>query len=179
LKPPLPGSKASTWICKTCGAVYFGSADGGAECHGVTRSEPGMSGRSVAPVEGRVEAIAPSIPPENVQRLLKSFVPGDFSGPDRRRHKRYPVTVPVIVLPLAADFRINGEPVQMTTANVSLGGAAFIHTRFIDVPYLAIDFTLAGLELLQVVLQVLRVRNIGPVYEVAGQFISSVSQAPT
>ena len=66
---------------------------------------------------------------------------------------------------------------QMTTVNVSLGGAALIHTRFVDAPYLALDFTGAGLELLQVVLKVWRVRSLGLVYEVAGEFISKLSPA--
>jgi hypothetical protein len=87
--------------------------------------------------------------------------------------------VPVVALPLASDFRINGEPVQMTTANVSLGGAALIHTRFVDTPYLALDFKAATIESLQVVLKVLRVRSLGPVYEVSGEFISRLSQIPT
>jgi hypothetical protein len=176
LQPPTPNSEVSAWLCKTCGAVYFGSDDGGAECCGVTRSE--TDNPFISPVEVNMQAAAPSVPSENVQRLIKSLVPGEYTGPDRRIHKRYAVTVPVIVLPLTSDFRINGEPVQMTTANVSLGGAALIHTRFIDGPYLALDFTVAGIELLQVVLKVLRVQGAGPVYEVGGQFISRLSQTP-
>jgi hypothetical protein len=60
----------------------------------------------------------------------------------------------------------------MTMANISLGRAALLHTRFVDAPYLAIDFTAAGLELLQVVFKVLRCRSLGPVYEIGGQYIS-------
>jgi hypothetical protein len=87
--------------------------------------------------------------------------------------------VPVLVLPLARDFRVAGEPMQMTTVNVSLGGAALVHTRFIDAPYLALDFSVAGVELMQVILHVLRVRSTGLVYEIGGKFISRLSQSPS
>jgi hypothetical protein len=179
LEPPTPSAEVRTWLCKTCGAIYFGSEDGGADCRGVTRRETDMENAFVARVEVNMQAATSSVPPENVRRLIKTLVPAEYTGPDHRIHKRYPVAVPVVVLPLALDFRIVGEPVQMTTANISLGGAALIHTRFLDAPYLALDFTVAGVELLQVVLKVLRVNSTGPVYEMAGQFISRLSQAPS
>jgi hypothetical protein len=136
LRPPSPDSQAATWICKSCGAVYFGSVLEDEHSRGVSLSEHSGIHTTVAPVKVKWEPTAPSIPPENVQRLVKSLVPDDYTGPDRRQHKRYAVAVPVVALPLAADFRIDGEPVQMTTANVSLGGAALIHTRFVDAPVL-------------------------------------------
>jgi hypothetical protein len=178
LQPPTPNARVSTWLCKTCGAIYFGSEDGGAGCCGVTRCEADANDASGARFKVNMEAASPPIPPKNVQRLIKSLVPGEYTGPDRRAHKRYPVTVPVVVLPLTSDFRIDGEPIQMTTVNISLGGAALMYTRFLDAPYLALDFSIAGVELLQVILKVLRVHSTGPVYEMAGQFISRLSQPP-
>jgi hypothetical protein len=80
-----------------------------------------------------------------------------------------------VAVPLGNDFRIIGEPVHMTTMNLSLGGAALIHTRFTDAPHFALDFSTAGFKLMQVVMQVLRVRNVGPVYEVAGRFLSRLT----
>jgi hypothetical protein len=91
---------------------------------------------------------------------------------------RYRMAVPVVAVPLGRDFRVNGEPLRMTTMNVSLGGASLIHTRFTEAPYFALDFTAAGVEHLQVILEVLNVRNFGPVYEIAGRFIDGVSQKP-
>ena len=179
LKPPKPDAQASAWLCKKCGAVYFCADDGdGDERLGVSRAEPKPENPFAARVEVKLDAKSPSVPPENVQRLVKSLVTETYTGDDRRRHKRYPVTVPVVAVALGSDFRIVGEPVRMTTADVSLGGAALIHTRFVDAPYLALDFSTAGVELMQVVMKVLRVRNIGPVYQVAGEFISQLSQRP-
>jgi hypothetical protein len=99
------------------------------------------------------------------------------AGADRRRHKRYPVMVPVAAVPLAADFRVVGAAMQMTTANISLGGAALIHTRFVDSPYLALDINAIEMDRLQVVFRVLRVQSRGIVYEIGGEFISRLSEA--
>jgi hypothetical protein len=96
---------------------------------------------------------------------------------DKRQHKRYMITVPVIAIPLADDFRVDGEPIQMTTANISVGGAAVVHTRYINAKNLALDFSVAGLESVQVVLKVLRVGSLGPVYQISGEFISRLSSA--
>jgi hypothetical protein len=171
LEPPVPNFKASAWICTTCGAIYFGRSDGGAERRGVIRMDSAVQSPFVV-------GTASSIAAESVLRLAKSLAADEFTGPERRRHKRYRVVVPVLVLPLASDFRIDGEAMQMMTRNVSLGGAALIHTRFVDAPYLALDFMGAGLDLLQVVFKVLRVRSLGLTYEVGGEFISQMSPAP-
>jgi hypothetical protein len=171
LRPPTIDSKASAWRCKKCSAIYFcADDDEGEESFGIERIDP----KSYDPF--LVGADVHFIPPENVKRLVKAATPNTFARIDLRKHKRHPITVPVIAVPLAADFRVSGEPMKMTTLNVSLGGAALLHTRVVDVPYLAIDFSAAGIELMQVVLRVLRVRNVGAVYEVAGEFVSQLSQ---
>jgi hypothetical protein len=170
LETPAPDAKTSIWVCTSCGAIYFARNDGGQERSGVFRVDPAAQNPFAAPV-------APSVPPEYIQRLVKSHQADQYTGPDRRLQKRYDIAVPVVALPLGPDFRVIGEPLQMTTANLSLGGAALLHTRFIDAPNLALDYTAAGVDL-QVVLKVLRVRSLGLVYEVAGEFISHLAQAP-
>jgi hypothetical protein len=65
---------------------------------------------------------------------------------------------------------------EMTTLNVSLYGAALLHTRHTAAPYLALDFTMDGSTLLQTVMRVLRVRSMGLGYEVAGEFVSGLTQ---
>jgi hypothetical protein len=172
LRPPDPTLKACAWSCSECGAVYFGSDDGNAEHQGLLRIVS-VAQNPFTPTSRY------SIPPENVQRLIRSPKQDEYTGPDRRGQKRHVVNVPVVAVPLASDFRVDGETVQMTTANVSLGGAALVHTRFVESQYLAIDFAAAGLHSLQVVLRVLRVRSVGPAYEVSGEFISRVSHMPS
>ena len=65
----------------------------------------------------------------------------------------------------------------MKIMDISQGGAALAYTRFSDFPHYALDFTAAGIELLQVVLKVLRVGHSGPIYEVAGKFVSRITGA--
>lgn len=172
LQPPTPELKASAWYCTTCGAVYFGSDDDRTQSHGIYRADPAVQNPFV-------ESAGPSIPSENVKRIISALAPEEYKGPELRRHKRYPVVVPVIALPLSLDFRIDGEPMQMTTADVSLGGAAFVYTRFVNAHYLAIDFTAAGVQPLQAVLKVLRVQSLGLVYKVSGEFISRLILSET
>jgi hypothetical protein len=82
-----------------------------------------------------------------------------------------------VAVPLGPDFRVIGDPLHMTTANVSLGGAALIHTRFVAAPNLALDFRTADSNM-QVVLRVSHVRSLGLVYKVGGEFISQLSSTP-
>jgi hypothetical protein len=169
LETPAPDSKASIWLCNSCGAIYFARNNVENERRGVLRVDPDIQNPFVA-------AVAPSISQEYIKRLLKLHEAEQFTGSDRRQHKRYPVAVPVVALPLGSDFRVIADPVQMTTANVSLGGAALLHTRFIEAPNLALDYRPAGVDL-QVVLRISHVKSLGLVYEVAGEFISHLSQA--
>ena len=169
LHPPTPESPVSTWLCRTCGAVYFGSA-------AQAGVRPAEAQQLVDAVTVQLEAHMESVPPAQVRRLVKALHPNAYTGPERREDVRYPVSVPVVAVPLSHDFRIDGDAIRMTTANVSLGGAALVHTRFSNAPFYALDFTAAGIDLLQVVLRVLRVRNLGLAYEIGGQFTSRVAQ---
>lgn len=172
LRPPDPSLGANAWRCSACGAIYFGGDTGEANRQGLIRIDPATQ-NPFAPANHY------SIPPDTVQQLSRFTHADELTEPDRRSEKRYSISVPVVALPLATDFRVDGEAVQMTTANISLGGAALVHTRFINSPYLAIDFASAGADSLKVVLKVRRIRSLGPAYELSGDFISRVSQLPT
>jgi hypothetical protein len=182
LQPPTPSQPACTWLCKTCGLIYFGGDDesAAAQSLGLVKAKDGECNPFVAEVKVSVDARNGCVPPENVQRLIRALTQNPYHGSERRKDTHYAVAVPVVAVPLGADFGIIGEPVQMTTMNISQTGAALLHTRFTQAPYYALDFTLAGVELVQVVLEVLRVRNIGVLYEVAGRFVSRLTpKAPS
>jgi hypothetical protein len=182
LQPPTPSQPACTWLCKTCGLIYFGGDDESAAARsiGLIKAKDGECNPFVAEVKVSVDARHGCVPPENVQRIIRALTQNHYHGAERRKGKHYAVAVPVVAVPLGADFGIIGEPVQMTTINVSQTGAALLHTRFTQAPYYALDFTLAGVELVQVVLEVLRVRNVGVLYEVAGRFVSRLTpKAPS
>ena len=172
IRPPTLDFTATIWCCDKCGAIYFGGDEQESELRGLTRADRNVTCQLT---KDATDSLIPSILPENAQRLAKSLLPDDEKWADRRSHKRYPTSVTVAVLPLTSDFCVSGEAEPMTTANVSLGGAALLHTRFVDAPYLAIDFTPSGVEELQVVFKVLRCRALGPVYVIGGEFISRLS----
>jgi hypothetical protein len=170
IRPPMAALMVTVWRCNQCGSIYFGSNEQEADLRGLTRAD--RCDTIDAAAKGRA---APSILPEHVQRLTKSLSPEESEWEDRRRHKRYPISIPVVALPLSLDFRVDGDALPMTTRNLSLGGVALLHTRFLDAAYLAIDFAAAGEEKLQVVLKVLRCRPLGLAYEIGGEFISRVA----
>jgi hypothetical protein len=167
IEAPAADLPVAAWICKTCGAAYFGGVSTD-KSRGV-QLLAAQDGIAITD-EGQTQAVAESTPANTAEAASSSAVVPN--GKDRRQHTRYSIGVPVVAVPLRADFRIAGPAVRMTTRDISKTGIALAYTRFSDVPYYVIDFTAAGIELLQVLLKVLRVSNSGPTYEVAGQFIN-------
>jgi hypothetical protein len=166
IHPPTADQPAATWVCTTCGAAYFGGVDT-AKTRGVELLETNDTCSSS--VETQSEP--PNAPPP-ANGSAKENGATQLTGRERRQQTRYSIGVEVVAVPLHANFSIAGPAVRMTTRDISSGGIALSYARFTSVPYFAIDFTTAGIELLQVLLKVLRVSNNGPNYEVAGRFIS-------
>jgi hypothetical protein len=169
IEPPSADHPVSAWICKSCGAAYFGGMN-----VTNTRGVEMLKAVSVSALagEGHSELIrADSLAAENDASASNSAL-DTLTGKDRRQQTRYSLGVAVVAVPLHANFSIAGPAVRMTTKDISQSGVALTHARFSEVPYYVIDFTAAGMELLQVLVQVLRVRNNGPTYELAGKFIN-------
>jgi hypothetical protein len=167
IQPPAADFPAAAWICKTCGAAFFGSLASAnnrriellndADVSALVGSEPShLVGKSTATKTATASGESED----------------ELAGMDRRQHTRYSIGLPVVAVPLRANFTVAGPCVRMTTRDISKSGMALSHARFSDVPYYVIDFTEARQELLQVILKVLRVSNKGPTYEVAGKFIN-------
>lgn len=174
LRPPTPDSPASAWLCRRCGSVYF------ARCQ-EKDGQPHNAGVRLVSYSEVMKAIDTSIDvrtgvisQKDVQRLVQCLAQRTYSGPEARRQKRFPVAAPVTVVPLGPDFRVSGQPARLMTINVSGGGCALVHSRRIVEPYLAIDFTACGVDLLPAVLHVLRVRPLASAFEVAGKFQSRI-----
>jgi hypothetical protein len=174
LRAPTSISPASTWLCRRCGSVYF------ARCQEREGQTFAAGARLVSyqevikAVKGHIEGNVCSIPPKDIQRLVKCFAARNYQGRDTREHKRHPAAVRVTAIPLSADFRIVGQPASIITMNLSGGGSALIHTKRILEPLLAIDFSAAGIELLPAILEVTRVRTLAQAFEIAGKFVSRI-----
>ncbi len=174
LRAPTPDSPASAWLCRRCGSVYF------ARCQ-EKDGKPFSAGTRLVSyyevmkaINTTIDAKTGVIPQKDVQRLVQCLAARTYNGREARRQKRFPVAAPVTVVPLSADFRVSGQPARVMTINVSGGGCALVHTRRIIEPYLAIDFSACGVDLLPAVLRVSRVRTLASAFEVAGMFQSRI-----
>ena len=168
IQAPAADLPVAAWICKTCGAAYFGGVDK-AKNHGVELLAANVGSQLAGddPTEPIAEPTS-----AKAEVAAEESIDDTLTGRDRRQHTRYSIGVPVVAVPLRANFSVAGPAVRMTTRDISPSGIALAYARFSDVPYYVIDFTSAGIELLQVLLKVLRVSNSGPTYEVAGKFIN-------
>jgi len=166
IHPPIADQPAATWVCKTCGTAYFGGIDT-TKIHGVELLECNDSCASFADTH-----IEPATQPPPANGTAKENGAKPLTGKERRQQTRYSIGVEVVAVPLYANFSIAGPAVRMATRDISSSGIALSYARFTSVPYFALDFTTAGIELMQVLLRVLRVSNNGPNYEVAGKFIN-------
>jgi hypothetical protein len=105
---------------------------------------------------------------EAIATLIRDLIDGaqkDYIV-DRRRESRHPLATPVAVLPvgrLAAAF-------VAVTRDVSTKGISFLHTAPVEDHYLYLQFPESPQDSLTVVLEVLRRRRIGPLWEIAGNF---------
>jgi hypothetical protein len=173
IQSPAADLPVAAWICKTCGAAYFGGVDT-TKSRGVELLAANAGSQLAG--DDQAEPIAES-PPVKTDVAAGDPNKDTLTGRDRRQQTRYSIGVPVVAVPLRANFSIAGPAVRMTTRDISPSGIALAYARFSDVPYYVIDFTSAGIELLQVLLKVLRVSNSGPTYEVAGKFINRLHRA--
>jgi hypothetical protein len=82
---------------------------------------------------------------------------------DRRREHRYPLLVPVVVTP------VGGPGFTAVTRDISRRGISFLHTTTIDDHYVYLQFP-ELLETPAIVVEVLRRRQVGPLWEIAGAF---------
>jgi predicted RNA-binding Zn-ribbon protein involved in translation (DUF1610 family) len=174
LRSPTTDSPASAWLCRRCGSVFF------ARCQ-EKDGQPFSAGTRLVSYFEVMKAInvhidrgASSIPQKDVQRLVQCLATKTFNGREGRKQKRHPVAAPVTVVPLGADLRVAGQPARVMTINISSGGVALVHARRIVEPYLAIDFSASGVDLLPVILQVKRVRTLASAFEVAGKFLCRI-----
>lgn len=167
LQAPSLEIPAQPWLCGGCGSVYFACAPQGAG---------GRSGKArVAPYEQIVDiagmnAQGPDrrMPRRALKQLLRFLSSQSADVENKRKEPRYPAVLPVIAIPLGRNFRVIGQAVQMTTINISRSGTALLDIDSCSAPYLALDFSVAGMTA-RAVLEVLRIRPILSATEVAGR----------
>jgi hypothetical protein len=115
-------------------------------------------------------------PPERVVTFIRQMIRGEkfHSGSERRLSLRYPVTMPVRATPLDDRQNPDGEAFLAVTRDISVGGLCMYHLEPVRARYLQLELASSSGtgEHLHVVLEVVRCHPTGPLYEIAGRFVS-------
>ena len=93
---------------------------------------------------------------------------------DRRREPRYPLSVPVAITPVGEARRQLTGAFDAVTRDISTSGISFLHTSLVNDHYLNLRFTEARPDAPTIVIEVLRRRKIGPLWEIAGKFLPAI-----
>ena|SRR5438132_943164 len=105
---------------------------------------------------------------EAVTGLIRGLIDGaqkDYIV-DHRRERRHPLVTPVTVLPVG---RL-ADAFVAVTRDASTRGISFLHTTPVDDHYLYLQFPESPQSALTLVMEVLRRRQIGLLWEIAGSF---------
>ena len=91
---------------------------------------------------------------------------------DQRVDLRYPVCIPIEVIPCSDQGERSGEPFATITSDVSAGGIAFLHPAPVTGRYVVIRFPQARRHFDQcVVVEVRYCRELGPLWKTGGRFL--------
>jgi hypothetical protein len=167
-------ASAQVWLCSGCSSIYI------ARRNARSGDEPGARlltyKQLMLAIHDQIEEPRPAIRPQDAQRLVQCLSRLPYRGEEKRSNTRHAIAAPIIVTPLDASLRITSRPYRSTIINVSSNGAAFIHVERVAEPYLVIDFSASGVNLLPAVCRVLRTRtNAVGAKEVGVKFIARVT----
>ncbi len=131
---------------------------------------PSANGKNQEKPNGKQRGIAP---PERVANFIRRVIRGEkfYPGPERRLSLRYPITMPVKATPLEDKQHATGDSFLAVTRDISIGGLCMYHLQPVTARFLQLKITSQADECLDVVLEVVRCRQTGPFFEIAGRFI--------
>lgn len=117
-----------------------------------------------------------SSPPDRVANFIRRVIRGEkfYPGPERRLSLRYPITMPVKSTPVNDHYEPCGDVFLAVTRDISLGGLCMYHLAPVTARFLELEITNHNDEQLHVLMEVVRCRQTGPFFEVAGRFIGQV-----
>ncbi|QDV72494.1 PilZ domain-containing protein [Botrimarina mediterranea] len=134
---PRPEMWAAPVPCPQCDHVYFTLARNHAR---VSLAVDDSEDVDAAPLEPeRHNATLPA-----AKKLFSAFLGGDYAVQERRQSVRYPMSAPVVVVPLGGDGAPIAEAYSMTLLDISSGGLGLMKTGEAVGDYLLVDFAVAG-----------------------------------
>lgn len=175
LRLPSLCAPASLWLCRKCDAVFVAAPQ-------LRDGRPFIAGIRPGYFDDILREQSPNCGERNNQLQLELAGLQDClssvvrEGSESRRHARHIVAKRVQAISLADDLRIVGPAYHAFTVNISTGGLAILQSHVPEHPYLAIDFSETTNALPPVLLKQLRVKQVGPAFEVAGEFLSRIER---
>ncbi len=91
---------------------------------------------------------------------------------EKRLHKRYLVPLRVDVQPIDEHFRPQGETYPVIAYDISVQGICIRDTRSVETKFLALNLVSPTGDEMQMLMEVLRCRHTGRLYDIGGKFIS-------
>ena len=98
-----------------------------------------------------------------------------YMGNEKRSEARYSMTVPVRVCQISHSFERVGDEFIAVTRDISTRGISFFHTSAVSEKWLSLELTSPEVGTMQAVIEVLRCRQVGPLFEIAGRFVSDLN----
>lgn len=140
---------AREWECRNCGATYLAQ----------------MADSS--PAHLRTSVTLTHYFPEH--REAATTLQAKELEHELRRHPRRPMMMTVPAMELDDDLFPLGEDFTVITRNLSSSGIAIVHTRPLE-RKLAVLIELPKLGYVQLLLEIVRCKSVGPLFEMGGAF---------
>jgi hypothetical protein len=112
-------------------------------------------------------------PPPRVVNFVRRVIRGEkfYPGPERRLNLRYPLTMPVKVTPLDDNHKPVAQSFLAVTRDISVGGLCLYHIAAVKSKFLQLELSSPNQDRLDVVIEVVRCKQAGPFFEIAGPFV--------
>lgn len=163
---------AALWECASCGAFYVGCCVKEALLEGahLIRLDEQFFDITDAPVISLVER-------QRVIKLSSRQVSPEVL--EKRRSERVSQSLVVPAVCLGDGFVPVDEPFPIMVSNLSREGVGMVHNERIETEYIAIEFSPTSQSPIQVVVRLVRQRELAPPYiELGGEFLVRLGSRP-
>lgn len=160
------GEPAGVWLCANCNVPFVACCVEeallkNAELIRLDERSFDVTGQPKISLPERKKAIQLASRPVNAAIL------------DKRRSERVAQSLVVPGVKLGPGFVPDGEPFQIMVANLSREGIGLVHNAPIDTDHIAIEFSPASESPIQVIVKLVRRRELTPPYfELGGLFLA-------
>jgi hypothetical protein len=113
---------------------------------------------------------------EQLANFIRDLTADAYEGPDRRIEQRYPLLVSVQAQAIDADGNRTGVPISGISRDLSASGISILTVTPIAGRRVALRMSRKDVGMIEILLDVVRSRAIGPFFETAGRFIADPTE---